>query len=1321
MKKNYKLIGLLLFLVFPLIVFGQYKAKFKLSNFQQVNETYLEFDLELHNTGSQVFGLDNMQCRINFNPSIYGGQILVSAAKSRASTPQSTGLTGWYGGDGINDPLISQQITTAFNADVSGNVQGYLIISTGQIPDDGKIDLFQPGSFIKIARIKLLCTIGSGGSVKNLPFSELLHNIAFHPTLGNHIVNRVNAYDASNPLNVWKIGLANAITPVTTQTPVENLPQNNYLAGYSFTGTGNYSTTTLWNNATHTTITGYHVAPSSTNSAIINGNCTLDQNVTINNLYIKSGAVLTIPTGNTLTINGVLENAGTINANSGAINVSVNFNSNGGSAVTSIPAVYGGTIATLPTATKSGYFLAGWFTDAALTSEFIVNSTTVSLNMTLYAKWNVAPPAAFAVTGSGSYCQGTSGIPVGLLGSESGVNYQLYKDSNPHGTPVVGNGLAIDFGNHLAATYKVVATNTTTSATTNMTGSAIVIANALPVPTISGLASVCAGTTGVTYITESGMTGYTWVVSAGGSITTGSTTNSITVTWNAAGPKTVSVNYNNASNCKATVPTVKDVIVNSLTVPTINGLASVCAGTTGVTYSTESSMTSYTWVVSAGGTITAGSTTNSINVTWNTAGPQTVSVNYSNASSCTATSATVKEVTANALPVPTITGLASVCAGTMGVTYSTESSMTSYTWVVSPGGTITAGSTTNSITVTWNAAGPQTVSVNYNNALNCTATVPTVKDVTVNALPVLTINGLASVCAGTTGVAYTTESSMTGYTWVVSVGGTITAGSGTNSITVTWNAAGPQTVSVNYNNASNCTATVPTVKDVTVNSLPVPTITGLASVCAGTTGVTYTTESSMTGYTWVVSAGGTITAGSTTNSITVTWNAAGPKTVSVNYNNASNCTATVPTVKDVTVNSFTVPTINGLASVCAGTTGVTYSTESSMTSYTWVVSAGGTITAGSTTNSITVTWNAAGPQTVSVNYNNASNCTTTATVKEVTVNALPVPTITGLASVCAGTMGVTYSTESSMTNYTWVVSPGGTITAGSGTNSITVTWNAAGPQTVSVNYNNALNCTATAPTVKNVSINALVGSAGTITGQTSVCNGATSVSYSVPPIASATGYVWSVPTGATIASGANTNSITVDFNILNAVSGNVAVYGTNGCGNGTNASLTVTVNSIPSTPVVSVVSGTAVSNSNVGNQWYFSAKAGGAVAPILDATSQSYTPTLANETGWYLTTVTLTGCSSAISNKVYLIVLGTGMDKNGQVNVKIYSQDKNIFVYCSDKVNQIKIYNAVGSMIKIVDKKSDIHKISMIGNPEGCYIVSLIADRNVYSGKVILK
>ncbi len=93
------------------------------------------------------------------------------------------------------------------------------------------------------------------------------------------------------------------------------------------------------------------------------------------------------------------------------------------------------------------------------------------------------------------------------------------------------------------------------------------------------------------------------------------------------------------------------------------------------------------------------------------------------------------QVNLSSLPVPSITGNNSLCAGAVGLVYSTEAGMSSYSWSVSSGGTISSVSATNQIEVEWDTAGEQTVSVNYANSNGCIATSPTIYNVTVNPIP----------------------------------------------------------------------------------------------------------------------------------------------------------------------------------------------------------------------------------------------------------------------------------------------------------------------------------------------------------------------------------------------------------------------------------------------------------------------------------------------------------------------------------------------------------------------------------------------------------
>ncbi len=414
------------------------------------------------------------------------------------------------------------------------------------------------------------------------------------------------------------------------------------------------------------------------------------------------------------------------------------------------------------------------------------------------------------------------------------------------------------------------------------------------------------------------------------------------------------------------------------------------------------------------------------------------------------------------------------------------------------------------------------------------------------------ITGPTQVCQGGCGYVYSvTIPNATGYVWTLPVGGTITAGANTNTITVCYAAnAAPGYVFV-YGTAP-CGNGAPSQLAVAMNPPATPTITGPASVCVNSTGNVYTTQSGMSNYVWSVSAGGAITGGggATNNTVTVTWNTTGAKTVCVNYNTAAGCPALAPVCYNVTVNALPVPTITGPSPACSNFPGLVYSTQAGMTGYSWAISAGGSITGGLGTNSITVTWNAIGAQNVSVNYTNANGCTAVAAVVyPVTVNSGAVPTITGSTTLCVNSGYYNYTTEAGMSAYVWTISAGGVINYGSGTNVVTVSWTASGAQWVRVNYTNPSGCQAFNPTQLNVTVNAPPAAAGSITGTGAVCGGANGVAYSVAAVTGAFSYVWTLPAGATIASGANTNSITVNF-AANASSGNITVYANNTCGNG---------------------------------------------------------------------------------------------------------------------------------------------------------------------------
>ena len=617
-------------------------------------------------------------------------------------------------------------------------------------------------------------------------------------------------------------------------------------------------------------------------------------------------------------------------------------------------------------------------------------------------------------------------------------------------------------------------------------------------------------------------------------------------------------------------------------------------------------------------------------------------------------------VTVNPLPsaASNITGTAKVCQGQNGVAYSVPliTNATGYTWNLPTGATIATGSNTNSITVDFSStASSGNITVYGTNACGSGTTSPNYS-ITVNPLPSSAgvITGTATVCQGQNGVAYTLPaiSNATGYVWTLPAGATIASGSNTNSITVNF-APGSATGNITVYGTNSCgNGTVSPAYPVTVDPLPsaAGSITGTATVCQAESGVSYSVAaiSNASSYVWSYSGSGATITG-TTNSISINFssiassgnltvlgtNLCGDGVVSADY------PITVSPLPDA------AGLITGSATVCQGSTGVAYSVPliANASSYTWTLPSGGTIASGANTNSITVNYSASSASgNVTVYGTNACGDGTVSAGFAVTVNPLPdaAGSITGSNTVCQGTTGVAYSVPAiaNATNYVWSLPTGASITSGTGTNSIILNFSAvATTGNMTVYGVNGCGVGSTSPAFT-ITINPIPVAAGTITGSASVCSGSTGVAYSVAPITNAVGYVWSLPLGATIASGGNTNNISVDFSLA-AVPGSIAVYGTNGCGSGTlSPNYSVSINPLPAANAITgtsaicagstlVAYGVTTDNSATASYaWSYS----GTNATLSSVTGASITIDFADDaTSGILTVVetfTATGCST---------------------------------------------------------------------------------------------
>jgi hypothetical protein len=670
-------------------------------------------------------------------------------------------------------------------------------------------------------------------------------------------------------------------------------------------------------------------------------------------------------------------------------------------------------------------------------------------------------------------------------------------------------------------------------------------------------------------------------------------------------------------------------------------------------------------------------------------------------------------------PAGPITGPVNVCQGGTGYVYTvTVPNATGYVWTLPIGATITNGANTNTITVSYAYNAVAGYLFVYGTA-PCGNGTPSQLLIAVNAPATPTVTGPLTACINSTGNVYTTQTGMTNYVWTVSAGGNVTAGgtSTSSSVTVTWTTTGAKTVSVNYNNSNGCAGLTAAVADVTVNPLPVPTITGPATACTNTP-TSFSTETGMSGYNWIVT-GGSINSGQGTSTVSVTWNTTGAKTVTVNYSNSNGCTAASATVKNVTVNASPTPTITGLNNVCVNSGYVTYTTQTGMTGYSWTISSGGTINFGAGTNSAMVTWTGAGAQWIAVNYTNASGCPAPApTQLNVTVNGMPgdAGTISGVSDVCAGAAGVPYSVDPILNaaTYVWTLPAGAVIASGSGTNSIMVDFTAsAEPGDITV-YGNSICGNGSVSPPFAISVSPLPAQPGEISGPAEVCASSTGHVYTVAEIPGVTSYFWKLQDGATISSGANTNTITVDF-AENAVSGPINVAGVNDCGTGPlSPDMNVTVHPAPPVPVVTQVGDLLTSDAASGNQWYLNGE------PIQGATEPTYT---ALEDGEYWVVVTIDGCSSE-SNHVDVVVgitihEGIGLSiypvpNDGQFRVSIVSPSQETYTLSIFNNLGVKIYEERNITVnRSLDKVIDLRPVA-----QGIYSVVLKSNSSQAEKKI---
>ena len=457
----------------------------------------------------------------------------------------------------------------------------------------------------------------------------------------------------------------------------------------------------------------------------------------------------------------------------------------------------------------------------------------------------------------------------------------------------------------------------------------------------------------------SSITGTTFTVCSGSSITLSDATSGGTWSSSATGVATVTsggvvtgvgtggvatISYTISTGCYA----IANVTVNPLPV-TPTGPTVMCAGTTATL--TDGSGTC-TWTSSNTGVATVGPTSGVVYAL--SSGTTTIGTTL------TATGCSSSEVITVNPSVAPITGTEVVC---QGATVTLSDPTPSGTWSSSATGTATVSG---SGVVTGGTAGSGgTVTISYTLSTGCFATAL----VTVNPIPAV-ITGSHTVCL--LGMVTLSDASSPAGTWSSSATGIAPIGS--SSGIVTGSAVGTATITYSYP-STGCYVTY----GETVNALP-SIIVGSSTVCANTG--TLLTDS-VAGGIWSSSATGFA---SISGIGYVTGASAGTTTIS--YQLGTGCYAT----KSITV--LPIPAnITGDSTVCSGST----ITEADITgSSTWSLTGIGA-SINSTTGVITAASTAIVPVTDSVFYTIiATGCKVK---RPITVNPLP-GAIAGVLLIC---------------------------------------------------------------------------------------------------------------------------------------------------------------------------------------------------------------------------------------------------------------------------------------------------------------------------------
>ncbi|RIY10486.1 gliding motility-associated C-terminal domain-containing protein [Hymenobacter rubripertinctus] len=676
-------------------------------------------------------------------------------------------------------------------------------------------------------------------------------------------------------------------------------------------------------------------------------------------------------------------------------------------------------------------------TNAPITATYTLTATTVQGCAATSTVTVTVNPAAVANAGANQALCSGSAVTLGSA-ALTGYTYQWSPatglSSSTTAQPTLT--LANTTNAPITATYTLTATTAQGCAATS---TVTVTVNPAAVANAGASRAICSGET--TMLGAAALAGYIyqWSPATGlSSSTTAQPTLTLANTTNAPITATYTLTATTVQGCAAT--STVTVTVNPAAVANAGASRAICSGETTTLGAAALTGYTYQWSPATGlsSPTAAQPVVNRVN-----SGPTPITYTYTltvtTAQGCAATSTVA--VTINPAAVANAGADAALCDGqqrTIG-----SAALTGYTYQWSPATGLSSSTAAQPVFTGRNTtATPLTLTyvLTATTAQGCAAT-STVR-LTVNPRPAPdSIRGSVSVCPTVQGVAYSIlNPTNTAYQWQVT-GGTIASGQGTPAITVNWGAATPNaSVRAFQFNSFGCSSDTIALPVRVNQQLATARPTGPLRVCLADGPFTYQTPyTNGSVYGWQIVGGTQISSTQSSVQIRFTQPGIAKLVVTESSNPAGGVCRGQSDTLYVTVlpSPATTLAVAGPDRVCANSGNLTFTLPGAANSAYLFTLNGATVTGTGTTVTLPVPPVSATPYTLTIRETNASGCAGPLYTK--TFLVVPALAIAGPASYCPETRtGLRFTVPTYTGSQLQWTAPGATITAGQGTNTVTL-------------------------------------------------------------------------------------------------------------------------------------------------------------------------------------------------------------------------------------------------------------------------------------------